>query len=82
MYIHIGDNIDVNSRRIIGIFDLEASSVSGITKEFLNYAGKSGNVTSAIDNVPKSFVVACDGRGEDVYLSTVRTQTIIERLKG
>ena len=41
MFLHLGNNYLVNTKDIIGIFDIENSSVSANTKEFLNFAAVS-----------------------------------------
>ena len=37
-FLHIGQNVMVNDRRIIGIFDLEITSQSAQTRRFLDQA--------------------------------------------
>ena len=36
MFLHLGNNYLVNTKDVIGIFDIENTSVSANTKEFLN----------------------------------------------
>lgn len=40
MFLHLGNNYLVNTKDVIGIFDIENTSVSANTKEFLNFAAK------------------------------------------
>ena len=40
MYLHLGNDFMVNTKEIIGIFDIENTSVSKITKDFLNESAK------------------------------------------
>ena len=42
MYIHLGRDYVLNDRDIIGIFNLETTTVSPRGREFLNYAQKTG----------------------------------------
>ena len=46
MYIHLGRDYVLNDRDIIGIFNLETTTVSPRGREFLNYAQKNGAVVS------------------------------------
>ena len=48
MYLHLGQDVVVRSRDIVGIFDIENTSVSKITKEYLTNQEKNThyNVTS------------------------------------
>ena len=44
MYIHLGRDYVLNDRDIIGIFNLETTTISPRGREFLNYAQKNGAV--------------------------------------
>ena len=56
-YLHIGMNVMVDPRRVIGIFDLDNTSTSKLTRRFLDGAEKEGVVQSACEDIPRSFVV-------------------------
>ena len=43
MYLHIGEGKVVSKKNIIGIFDLENTSTSKKTREFLRINEKKGN---------------------------------------
>ena len=64
MYLHIGNNKNVRERRIIGIFDMDSSTVSETTRKFLKNAEKRGEVESAGLEIPKSFVLYFDKNEE------------------
>lgn len=78
MYLHIGKGNVVNTGEIIGIFDLEITSQSHLTRKYLNMADKSGKVINAAEDIPKSFIVCNDGK-ERVYLSQMATATLLRR---
>ena len=44
MYVHLGRDYVLNDRDIIGIFNLETTTISPRGREFLNYAQKNGAV--------------------------------------
>ena len=50
MYIHLGRDYVLNDHDIIGIFNLETTTVSPRGREFLNYAQKNGAVVSLSDD--------------------------------
>ena len=79
-YLHIGKNVMVSRRRIIGVFDLDITSQSPRTREFLERAEKDGVVLDACDDIPKSFLV-CDHpyHAQIVYLSQLNTSTLKNR---
>ena len=58
-FLHIGQNVMVNDRHIIGIFDLDITSQSPQTRRFLDQAEQEGVVLPVCDDIPKSFLV-CD----------------------
>lgn len=79
MYLHLGKGTVVNSDTIIGIFDLDITSQSHLTRKYLNQAEKSGYVINAAEDIPKSFVVCNEGEKKQVYLSQMATSTLLRR---
>ncbi len=82
-YLHIGMNVMVDPRRVIGIFDLDNTSTSRHTRQFLDGAEKEGVVQSACEDIPRSFVV-CDHpyHRQIIYLSQLNSQTLLKRAQG
>ena len=79
MYLHLGQDVVVPSRSIIGIFDIENTSISKITKEFLGREEKQRHVVNVSMELPKSFVI-CLERGETVgYISQISCATLKKR---
>lgn len=79
-YLHIGQNVMLEDRRIIGIFDLDNTTESKITRTFLNQAEEEGVVLTAVEDIPKSFVV-CDHpyHRQIVYISQLNSSTLARR---
>ena len=79
-YLHVGQNVMLEDRRIIGIFDLDNTSTSKHTRAFLKQAEEDGVVMSACEDIPKSFIV-CDHpyHRQIVYLSQLNTKTLEKR---
>ena len=73
MYVHIGPNKAVRREDIISVFDLDSSTVSVYTREFLKNAEKEKRVILLSYDLPKSFILM---RDETVYLSPFNTSTI------
>ncbi len=82
MYLHIGDNVCVRTDRIIGVFDIENSTVEEATRRFLKSAEAGNRITYASPNMPKSFILAEGTAGVDVYVSSNTALTIRKRLAG
>ena len=55
MYLHLGNDFIVNERDIVGIFDLEKSSVSKNTKDYLSEATKQKRVINCTLELPKTL---------------------------
>ena len=80
MYLHLGNDYLVNTNEIVGIFDIENSSVSKDTKDFLSYAEKNKRVVYCTYEMPKSFVVCFDrDYTEKVYISQMSCATLLKR---
>lgn len=80
MYLHLGEKTVVNTANIIGIFDIENTSVSKDTKEFLRIAGHTGQVINVSYEMPKSYVVCREKDADVVYISQISTATLKKRL--
>lgn len=77
MYLHLGQSAVVSQRSIIGIFDLDHTSVSARTRRLLDLAEKEGRVVSVSEDLPKSFVLCGEGEGPSlIYLSQLSTATL------
>ena len=79
MYLHLGQNVVVAEADVIGVFDLDNTTGSHITRKFLSEAEKNGRVTSVSDDLPKSFVVCGENDEFEVYLSQLSSQTLLKR---
>ena len=79
MYLHLGKGSMVSDDEIVGIFDLDITSQSHLTRRYLSQAEKAGEVEAACDDLPKSFVV-CERRGQRrLILSQMATATLLKR---
>lgn len=80
MYIHLGNNTMLPTNEIIGIFDLENTSISKRTRQFLTKAEKEGRVITVSYDLPRSFVIAGKNReNTKVYISQISSSTLLKR---
>ncbi len=79
MYLHLGEESVVITSSLIVIFDIENTSVSKHTKEFLALAERNGNVVNVSYDMPKSFAVCEDMGREKVYISPISAATLKKR---
>ena len=80
MYLSIGNDMAVRDRSIIGIFDLDNTSPSKRTREFLEKAEQEGQVVPC-DDLPKSFVLTSEYGFSRVHLTALASATLEKRLK-
>ena len=80
MYLNIGSDMAVRERSIIGIFDLDNTSTSRRTREYLDKAEKDGEVVPC-DDLPKSFVLTSEYGFTRVRLTSLNSATLEKRLK-
>ena len=76
MFIHLGENTVINDSEIIGIFDMDNTTISKHTRNLLRLAEKGGKVTAVTDDLPKSFVLCRDG---SVYLCQISPSALAGR---
>ena len=76
MFLHIGEGKILNKKEIVGIFDLETTSTSKKTREFLRINDKDGNVEYVGIEIPKTYIV---NRNKKVYITQISSQTLHKR---
>lgn len=71
----------VKTKDIIGIFDMDTSTVSKNTRNYLNLAEKKGEVVTVSFDLPKSFVVVAPKKSKEktVYISQISPTTLNKR---
>lgn len=80
MYLHIGNRKSVKKKEIIGIFDLDTSTVTKTGKDFIAKLEKSGAVEYDDDDLPRSFVLI-DGDGKTkARLSRISSKGLLARI--
>lgn len=80
MYMHLGENTVVRLDEIIGIFDMDNTTVSKSTREFLKFSEKRREVINVSYELPKSFIVCSNKKKEKrVYISQISSTTLNKR---
>ena len=80
MYLNIGNDMAVREKSVIGIFDLDNTTTSKRTREFLTNAENEGQVVPC-DDLPKAFVVTAEYGMDRVYLTALSSSTLEKRMK-
>ncbi len=82
MYLHLGQDILVKTEEVIGIFDMDNTTVAKGTRKLLAEAEKKGQVVTVTADLPKTFVLCGKGKGErKVYLCQISSTTLRKRTK-
>ena len=79
MFLHIGEGKIINKKSIVGIFDLETTSISKKTREFLRINDKNSNVEYISDEIPKTYIIVSSQKEKKVYVSQISSQTLHKR---
>lgn len=81
MYLHIGKGTIVNTSDIIAIMDLESSSLSANTRDFLKVIEEEGFVRNVSEEIPKTFIV-CETDGQSVvYVTNISSKALAGRVQ-
>ncbi len=81
MYLHLGEHQTIRSDDIIGIFDLENTSISKATRDLLAKAQQNAQVINVTDKLPKSFVLCQNKktREQTIYILQMSAATMHKR---
>lgn len=80
MYLHLGKETAVRTADIVGIFDIDKTTVAKNTKIFLAIAQKQKRVVNTSEELPKSFVITKRKAKETVYISQLSPATLKGRV--
>ncbi len=79
MYLHLGQDTVITLGELVGIFDLDTTTVSKVTRDFLTFAQRDGRVVTVGTELPKSFVICEQDASENIYISPLSSATLQKR---
>ena len=79
MFLHIGEGKVISKKDIIGIFDLETTSISKKTREFLRINEKKGNLEYISAEIPKTYIITDSKLKKKVLVTQISSQTLQKR---
>ena len=79
MFLHLGNDAVIRSDEVVAVFDMDNTTISRQSRDFLAYAQKMGTVVDICDDLPKSYIVVNSGGITKVYISSVSSRTILKR---
>ena len=80
MYLPIGNDMAVRLDSVMGIFDLDNTTYSRRSREFLQKAEKQGLVIPC-DDLPKSYIITAEYGMIKVYLTALSSTTLERRMR-
>ncbi len=81
MFLHLGGDTVVNLKDVIAIMDLDVTSTSKITREFLAVAEEEGFVVNVSEDLPKSYVLTEIDHESKIFVSPISSATLLKRAK-
>lgn len=83
MYLHLGQSTVITTKELIGIFDMDNTTVMKSTRDYLTKSEKNGEVVNVSYELPKSFVVCTDknSKYKKVYITQISPSTLLKRAK-
>lgn len=81
MFLHLGQDTIIQTDEIIGIFDLDTTTVAKPTRDFLATMQKANKVVTVSYELPKSFVLVQDKKTKEktMYISPISSTTLLKR---
>ena len=81
MFLHVGNNKNIRLRSVVGIFDMDNATLSSVSRKFLSQKQKQNLVESAIEEIPKSFILYKDGDEYKICFSQLSTSALKGRMR-
>ena len=78
MYLYLGGEAAVDTDQLMGIFDLDNTSWSHLTRQYLSRAERDGLLENAAEDIPRSFAVLTGGA---VILTQPTAATLARRME-
>ena len=71
------------TKDILGIFDLETTTVSKATRDYLSTMEKGKRVVNVSYELPKSFIITRNIKTKEktMYISQISTNTLLKRIE-
>lgn len=79
MFLHIGGDVVIPLNTIIAILDIESTTISKDTKDFLTIAEEEGFIDSISEDLPKTFIITETDKKSKIYLSPISSVTLQKR---
>lgn len=79
MFLHIGSDVVIPLKNVIAILDIETTTLSKDTRDFLKTAEEEGFIETISEDLPRSFVITEEEKKSKIYLSPISSVTLQKR---
>ena len=79
MFLHIGGEYIIKTKYIVGMFDMDNSTVSASTRNFLARAEKKGLVVYTTRELPRTFIIYKEKKFCRIYVTQLSCATLQKR---
>ena len=80
MFLHVGNNKNIRLSSVIGVFDMDNATLSSITRKYLTKKQREGLVSSAVEEIPKSFILYSEGGEYKICFSQLSSAALKGRM--
>ena len=80
-YLNVGNNRSIPVSGIVGIFDIDSTTVSRNMRDWLRACEREGILISVATSLPKSVILYDDGVGRSVWFSSFNASVLRSRMK-
>lgn len=79
MFLHIGSDVVIPLKNVIAILDIETTTLSKDSRDFLKTAEEEGFIETISEDLPRSFVITEEDKKSKIYLSPISSVTLQKR---
>ena len=79
MFLHLGNDVVVPYRDVVAIYDMDTTTISKISREFLAAAEIGGLVENVSEELPKSYILCEKDKKKRIYVSPISSVTLHKR---
>jgi ABC-type lipoprotein release transport system permease subunit len=80
MYLHIGNNNVINSKNIIGIFNIETIKKTDEYKKIIKKIKEKNNLNNISENTEKTLVLTEQEKHTKAYITNISSITLGKRM--
>lgn len=79
MYLHIGNNVVIKEKDIIGIFNLEKINEDNLFNRFIEKIKENSEIINISNGIEKSIILTKENEKNKLYISNISSITLSRR---